>query len=155
MTGISAAHQYNPKYLLEPEAVQLVMELAKLPDVLYEAKRILGAQRLLNYMFSLKWVNDSFVYNGAKIGPSLPSQTIVGFLFKNHLNFHICHFCSESIRFSYSSTKIKKALKRLNVKGDSDPEQQAQRMLLFKSAKNALCVCMKLISVTPLEKIWV
>lgn len=52
--AVSAASVYNPKYLVEPEAVQLVLELARLPGVLYESKQILGAQRLLNYMFSLK-----------------------------------------------------------------------------------------------------
>lgn len=41
----------------------------------------------------------------------------------------------------------------LSVKGDSNVDQQAQRMLLFMAAKNALKVCMKLISVTPLNKI--
>lgn len=41
----------------------------------------------------------------------------------------------------------------LPIKGDSNSDRQAQRMLLFKSAKNVLRLCMKLISVTPLEKI--
>lgn len=56
VTAVKAASEYDSKYLLEPEAVQLVLELARLPDIIYESKRILGAQRLLNYMFSLKLV---------------------------------------------------------------------------------------------------
>lgn len=51
------------------------------------------------------------------------------------------------------STRTKKALKALPIKGDNNPDRQAERMLLFKSAKNALRACMKLISVTPLEKV--
>lgn len=53
-TGVRPAGVYNPKYSLEPEAVQLVFDIARLPDVIHESKRILGAQRLLNYMYSLK-----------------------------------------------------------------------------------------------------
>ncbi|XP_031621410.1 probable arginine--tRNA ligase, mitochondrial [Contarinia nasturtii] len=103
-TGIQAASVYNHEYLLEPEAVQLALDIARLPDVLYDAKRMLGAHRLLNYMYSL-------------------------------------------------NTRTKKALNILMVKGDNNPDRQAQRMLLFRSAKNALKSCMKLISVTPLEKV--
>lgn len=54
VTAVQAASEYDPNYLNEPEAVQLVLDIARLPDVIYESKRILGAQRLLNYMFSLK-----------------------------------------------------------------------------------------------------
>lgn len=53
-TGVKAASEYDPKYLLEPEAIQLVLDISRLPDVLHESKQILGAQRLLKYMFSLK-----------------------------------------------------------------------------------------------------
>lgn len=54
MMNLQPAHIYNPKYLVEPEVVELLLEIAKLPDVLYESKRILGAQRLLNYTAGLK-----------------------------------------------------------------------------------------------------
>lgn len=53
-TGIQAASSYNNKYLLEPDAIQLILDVARLPDVLHNSKQILGAQRLLNYMYSLK-----------------------------------------------------------------------------------------------------
>lgn len=52
--SVPAASEYDQKYLREPEAVQLIFDIARLPDVLHESKQILGAQRLLNYMFSMK-----------------------------------------------------------------------------------------------------
>lgn len=55
--------------------------------------------------------------------------------------------------FKIFSTKTKKALKALPIKGDDNSKRQSQRMLLFRSARNALRVCMKIISVTPLDKI--
>lgn len=68
--------------------------------------------------------------------------------FKNPWN--VCHM----VVILIFSTRTKKALNALPIKGDSDLNRQSQRMLLFRSARNALRVCMKIISVTPLDKIW-
>lgn len=54
VNAVTSANTYDSNYLHEPEAVQLIIDIARLPDILYESKQILGAQRLLNYMFSLK-----------------------------------------------------------------------------------------------------
>lgn len=53
-TGIRPASEVNPKWLCEPEAVRLIHEIALFPEVLYEAKQMLAANRLLAYMYSLK-----------------------------------------------------------------------------------------------------
>lgn len=52
-TGVMPATQCDPKYLLEPEAIALIVTLAQLPEVLYKAKQDLGAQVLVSYMYSL------------------------------------------------------------------------------------------------------
>lgn len=44
----------DAKYLREPEALKLIYDIAQFPDVLYEAKQMLSANRLLAYMYSLK-----------------------------------------------------------------------------------------------------
>lgn len=59
-TGIVPAIEADAKYLCEPEALQLIYDIARFPDVLYEAKKMLSANRLLTYMYSLKYVSIPF-----------------------------------------------------------------------------------------------
>lgn len=44
----------DPSYLREPEAVELVYEMARFDDVIYKCQSTLEAYILVNYLFSLR-----------------------------------------------------------------------------------------------------
>lgn len=50
------------------------------------------------------------------------------------------------------NSRISKTLSKLNVSRETNPERKAQRILLFRTAKETLATGMKLIGITPLEK---
>lgn len=50
------------------------------------------------------------------------------------------------------NSTISKTLSKLNVLHETDAERKAQRLLLFRTARETLAFGMKLIGITPLEK---
>lgn len=66
---------------------------------------------------------------------------------KNELGPHIIL----AYMFALNS-RIGKTLSKLNVIHETNPERQAQRILLFRTARETLAFGMKLIGITPLEK---
>lgn len=53
VVDIERASLCDPKYLAEPEALQLIYEIAKYPEIIYKCQSTLEAYILVNYLFSL------------------------------------------------------------------------------------------------------
>lgn len=53
VVGIESNSLCDPKFLPEPEAVQLIYELARYPEIIYKCQSTLEAYILVNYLFSL------------------------------------------------------------------------------------------------------
>lgn len=60
VTGVQPATHCTPELLQEPEAFELVCQIARQPDVLHESKESLEACHLVKYTFELWWV---FIYD--------------------------------------------------------------------------------------------
>lgn len=48
--------QFSPKLLKDPEAYQLLNEIARFPQILWQAKEQLEACVLVNYLFALRYL---------------------------------------------------------------------------------------------------
>lgn len=80
-SGASAAQEVQPDTLMEPEAIQLVLDIAMFEDALVASERVLEPRLLVNYLFQLtKSINKCLEsLNVKNSGECLSGQRLILF----------------------------------------------------------------------------